>query len=154
MLTPFAPFFVLFCYVIETSSASDMQILNDFLHSLNVSRHTSETIEKLYRLCQVMCDAAKLYLEAKSQQQQDQNMASIGDEFEMYLGQLGFMPAEDQAAYEARNSIGGGSVGGPPRGDVAQIADWYTGNQKMIDLLESDLTHIDPLSWMHQEEQL
>ncbi|OAQ98393.1 hypothetical protein LLEC1_04359, partial [Akanthomyces lecanii] len=79
LLTPFAPFFVLFCYVIETSSADDLKILKEFVASLALARDSSEAVEKLYRLCQVMYDVLTLYVEAKSsQQQQDSSGGSHG----------------------------------------------------------------------------
>ncbi|POR34331.1 Putative transcriptional regulatory protein C11D3.07c [Tolypocladium paradoxum] len=146
LLTPFAPFFVLFCYVIETSSLDDLKVLQEFVASLDGARDSSETIEKLCRLCQVMCDVASLYVEAKSQQQEDQTMAPIGDEFEMYLSQLGFMSTEDQAMAHAQDN------GGPPpaNGQVAQIADWFSGNRNMMGLLEEDLSQIESYRWMQQ----
>ncbi|KJZ74289.1 hypothetical protein HIM_06295 [Hirsutella minnesotensis 3608] len=144
LLTPFAPFFVLFCYVIETSSADDLKLLQEFVDSLDACRDCSETIDKLYRLTNVMVDAAGLYVEAKARQQQDQTMAPIGDEFEMYLSQLGFMPTEDQAIANAPNTRG------PPiaNGQVAQIADWFSGNRNMMGLLEEDLSQIESFRWM------
>lgn len=143
MLTPFAPFFVLFCYVIETSSSTDLEILKDFVASLDKAREASETVGNLYRLCQVMTDVAVLYLEAKSQQQ-DQNMVPIGDEFDMYLSQLGFMPVEDLTMGNAGDASGAVQGQGP----VAQIADWFSGSRNMIGLLEEDLSQMDSSSWM------
>ncbi|TWU71352.1 hypothetical protein ED733_002923 [Metarhizium rileyi] len=149
LLTPFAPFFVLFCYVIETGSLDDLRLLQEFVDSLDEARDASETIEKLYRLCQVMCDVAGVYVEAKSQQQRDETMVPIGDEFEMYLSQLGFMPTEDHAMADTN------SGGGPPplSNQAAQIADWFSGNRNMMGLLEEDLSHIDPYRWMQQQQQ-
>ncbi|PHH90830.1 hypothetical protein CDD83_2542 [Cordyceps sp. RAO-2017] len=145
LVTPFAPFFVLFCYVIETSSLDDLQLLQEFVSSLDGSRETSETIDKLYRLTQVMVDVASLYVEAKSQQQDDHTMVPIGDEFEMYLSQLGFMPTEDQPMAQApQNSRAPLSV----NGQVAQIADWFSGNRNMMGLLEEDLSQIESYRWM------
>ncbi|KAG6072724.1 hypothetical protein E4U16_005160 [Claviceps sp. LM84 group G4] len=149
LLTPFAPFFVLFCYVIETASLDDLRLLQEFVESLNEARDASESIDKLYRLCQVMCDVAGLYVEAKSQQQQDQNMVPIGDEFEMYLGQLGFMPTEDQAMTNSGdNEAGSASL----TSQAAQIADWFSGNRNMMGLLEEDLSHIGSFPWMQQHQ--
>lgn len=54
-----------------------------------------------------MCDVASLYVKAKSQQQQDHTMIPVGDEFEMYLGHLGFMPSEDQTMANAGNATTG-----------------------------------------------
>ncbi|GAB0137523.1 hypothetical protein EsDP_00005783 [Epichloe bromicola] len=149
LLTPFAPFFVLFCYVIETASLDDLRLLQEFVDSLDEARDASETIDKLYRLCQVMCDMASLYVEAKSQQQQDHTTIPIGDEFEMYLGQLGFMPSEDQTMASAGNTTTGPAA---LSGQAAQIADWFSGNRNMIGLLEEDLSHIHSYRWMQQQQ--
>lgn len=149
MLTPFAPFFVLFCYVIETSSFADLKVLQDFVDSLEGARGLSEPIDKLYRLCRVMCDIATLYVEAKAQQQQDENSIPIGDEFEMYLSQLGFIPTEDQAMANANPNDPGAPIQGSNQ--VAQLADWFFGSRNMIGLLEEDLSQIDSHKWMSDE---
>ncbi|RDA94922.1 hypothetical protein CP533_0178 [Ophiocordyceps camponoti-saundersi (nom. inval.)] len=146
LLIPFAPFFVLFCYVIETSSPDDLKPLHEFVASLAESRGCSESVDKLYRLTQVMVDIASLYVEAKSQQQDDQAMVPIGDEFEMYLSQLGFMPTEDHTMSNTPNADGKGLTA--VNGQVAQIADWFSGNMNMMGLLEEDLSQIDSYRWM------
>ncbi|KAM3540993.1 hypothetical protein ARSEF1564_006088 [Beauveria bassiana] len=169
LLTPFAPFFVLFCYVIETSSADDLKILKEFVASLALARDSSEAVEKLYRLCQVMYDVLTLYVEAKSAQQQHQQdggggsnghgVVPIGDEFEMYLSQLGLMPMEDQTMTGAAHDGSGGGVhpNGQPTAagsqvphnpQVAQIADWFVNNRNMMGLLEEDLSHIESYRWL------
>lgn len=157
LLTPFAPFFVLFCYVLETCSADDLKILKEFVASLALARDSSEAVEQLYRLCQVMYDVLTLYVEAKSQQQQDQVVVPMGDEFEMYLNQLGLMPMEDQTMTGAggagaghEGGVQGAAAGGqvPHNPQVAQIADWFVNNRNMMGLLEEDLSHIESYRWM------
>ncbi|KFA73291.1 hypothetical protein S40288_07245 [Stachybotrys chartarum IBT 40288] len=144
LLTPYAPFFVLFCYVIETSSQDDLRILHDFVASLETARQESETVENLYRLCQVMHDVASLYVEAKAQQQQDQTMIPIGDEFEMYLSQLGVMPNGQQAVAPA------GVLAADHLGPNLKMTDWLAGSYNMIGLLEEDLSQMDGYRWMQQ----
>ncbi|KAL7892790.1 hypothetical protein HDV63DRAFT_398114 [Trichoderma sp. SZMC 28014] len=152
LLTPFAPFFVLFCYVIETSSLADLQVLQDFVNSLEGAKGLSEPIDKLYLLCKVMFDIAKLYVEAKTQQQQDENSVSIGDEFEMYLSQLGFIPNEDQVMTNASTNDAGVPAQGS--GQVSQLADWFFGSRNMIGLLEEDLSQIDSHRWMQTDDEM
>jgi hypothetical protein len=133
--------------VIETSSQEDLGILAQFVESLRSARDASETVEKLYRLCQVMYETAALYVEAKAKQQQDGNMAPIGDEFQMYLSQLGLMPVDDQpmAAPDATQ---------PAQMNAqmvqAQVADWFLSSQKMFGLLDEDLPQMDNFQWMQQ----
>jgi hypothetical protein len=143
MLTPFAPFFIMFCYIIETSSQEHLQLLKDFVASIKALRHVSETIEKLYRLFQVMLEIAIVYVEAKSQQQEDQTMIPIGDEFDMYLSQLGLVHPDGLSIDPAADNAGRLRQGHP-----AQAGDWFLGNRNMFGLLEEDLSNIDPSGWM------
>lgn len=156
MLTPFAPFFVLFCHVIETLSAEDLHILQEFVTSIETLRDGSETIGKLCRVFQMYRDVAVMYVEAKSQHQEDQTMVPIGDEFDLYLGQLGFMPVDDQGMDHATQpsasnpmlAPGGGS------GQAVQMADWFSGSRNMFGLLEEDLSQIDAARWMPSEPSM
>lgn len=136
MLTPFAPFFILFCYVIETSSKEDLTILQNFAATLDLSRDASEASQKFAHLCRVMCEVLTLYVEAKSHQSEDQTMRPIGDEFEMYLSQLGFMPTAEQQAAPM------GSVPGqmPGSQQSALVGDWFSGSMNMMGLVEEDLS--------------
>lgn len=152
MLTPFAPYFVLFCHIIETLSSSDLKILQDFVSSIETLRDASETVDKLCRVFQVYRDVAMVYVEAKSQQQEDQTMIPIGDEFDMYLSQLGFMPGvEDTSGNMQVPSAqqAGPMPMGPGGGQAAQMADWFSGSRNMFGLLEEDLSQIDP-RWQPQ----
>lgn len=141
MLVPFAPFFILFCYIIETLSVEDLKLLEGFVASIDKLREASETVEKLYRVFQVMRDVAVVYVEAKSQQQGDQTMIPIGNEFDMYLSQLGFMPTDDQTMVDQTNPQVQSNM-------QAQMAGWFSGNRNMFGLLEEDLSQIDADRWM------
>lgn len=152
MLTPFAPFFVLFCHIIETLSLSDLKILQDFVASIENLRDSSETVDKLCRVFQVYRDVAVVYVDAKSQQQEDQTMIPIGDEFDMYLSQLGFMPGVEDTSggMQAPNAQQAGMMPmGPGGGQAAQMAGWFSGSRNMFGLLEEDLSQIDP-RWQPQ----
>lgn len=143
-MTPFAPFFVLFCYVVETLSAEDLRLLSDFSTSIGETSDASETMQKLSRLCQVMSNVAALYVEAKSQQQEDQTMAPIGDEFDVYLSQLGFMPVMDPNM----NTAGGDpNAAFQDNSQVAQMADWMSGSRNLLGLLEQDISQLGGPQW-------
>lgn len=144
MIVPFAPFFVIFCHVIETLSADDLRILEEFVVSMEQLRDASETVEKLYRLFQVMRDVAVVYVETKSQQQRDRTMIPIRDEFDMYLSQLGLISPEDQTMVEPN------AQGQQIQQQASQMAGWFSGNRNMFGLIEEDLSQIDSNSWMHQ----
>lgn len=148
LLTPFAPFFVLFCFVIETLSPQDLELLKEFCSTLEATYGSSEAAEKLWRLCNVMCNVAMLYVEAKSQQQEDQTMIPIGDEFDMYLSQLGIMPNEEQGAMAFTGDPSGAVAGNH---QVAQMAEWFSGSRNLMGLLEQDLSQIGGPNWQQQQ---
>ncbi|KAF5678495.1 C6 transcription factor [Fusarium heterosporum] len=144
VLTPFAPFFVLFCFVIETMSAKDLSLLKEFSTSIEETSDASETMQKLSRLCNLMSNVAALYVEAKSQQQEDQTMVPIGDEFDVYLSQLGFMPVMDPNM----NAAGGDpNAAFAESSQVTQMADWMSGSRNLLGLLEQDISQIGGPQW-------
>lgn len=150
MLTPFAPFFVLFCHVVETLSASDLHVIQEFVASIEAMQDSSETIAKLCRVFQVYRDVAVVYVEAKSHQQEDQTMVPIGDEFDMYLSQLGFVPQGDMSMAQPNQPTSAQGNMYPAGGQVAQMGDWFSGSRNMFGLLEEDLSQIDVNKWMSQ----
>ncbi|KAI1137536.1 fungal-specific transcription factor domain-containing protein [Hypoxylon sp. FL0543] len=136
LYAPFIPFIVIFCLVIETSSADDLQRLADFVQSLEAAVDLSHSIGKLHQLCQVLYNVAQLYIEAKAQQPVDRDMGPVGNEFNMYLSQLGFMPVDE--------SMGNFDVS---MAQTTQLGDWFSGNNYVMGLLEEDLSGIDPSGW-------
>lgn len=143
MLTPFAPFFVLFCHVIETSSSRDSQLLQAFVTTLENAKDASETAEKLHRLCRVMLNVALLYVEAKTQQSQGYNPQFDMQQFDEPLGQLGIMP-DDQMMVNAGDEFGAMQGGG-----MAYLGDFFSGSSGMTRLVENqDLLQIDLSSWL------
>lgn len=137
LYAPFVPFIVIFCHVIETSDADDLQRLAEFVASLRGSCGASEPIDKLYRLCQVLHNVAALYVKAKAKQQQDHDMALIGNDFDMYLSQLGLVPQVD-----VPNSGIDGEMAA-----ASNLSDWFSGGRDMMDLLETDLSMFHPEPW-------
>lgn len=114
MLTPFAPFFVLFCHFIETPDTNDMELLRRFTESLDSLKDASKTAEKLYRLCRAMWDVACAYHEDTYFQGippgQSDMERSFGNEFDMYLDQLDF--SIDPSVNNAQ---------------ISEIGDWFFG---------------------------
>ncbi|KAI3400730.1 hypothetical protein diail_1939 [Diaporthe ilicicola] len=110
LYAPFVPFIVIFCHIIETSNMADLQRLRDFIASLEPTCAVSEGVDKLHRLFSVLQNVATLYVEAKtkanSSEPQDTDMAPIGNEFDVYLSALGFMPVDgDLSAAQAQAQV-------------------------------------------------
>ncbi|GES58084.1 fungal-specific transcription factor domain protein [Aspergillus terreus] len=156
LYSPFVPFIVLFCHVINSSSETDLQRLEEFVASLQPNCALSEAISRLYRLCQVLSNIAKLYLEAKAQTQTQEDQA-IGQEFDTYLSALGLAPASveygDPRPATARTVPAGSTDIMPgvetqlPHVAPSALRNWYSGNQHMMGLLEEDLSLFDPSVW-------
>ncbi|KAJ5099699.1 transcriptional regulator family: Fungal Specific TF [Penicillium argentinense] len=93
-LSPFVPFIVIFCHVIVTSDQKDLTRLEDFIASLRPLCPFSQSVDRLHSLCSVLGTVARLYVEAKSRTQtgEDQTLASVGEEFDVYLSALGLAP--------------------------------------------------------------
>lgn len=120
---------------------------------------TSEAVAKLHRICQVLHNVASLCIRAKAQRRRDpelrdQDMAMVGDNIDMYLSQLGFMPhyggQSSQGAAAAQFGEGGDVAGaGPDFGasHASDLGNWFSGNTHILGLLEEDLSEFEPQLW-------
>ncbi|KAE8348322.1 hypothetical protein BDV28DRAFT_143800 [Aspergillus coremiiformis] len=157
LYSPFVPFIVLFCHVIESSSYSDFTRLEDFVNSLQANCSLSQAIAKLHRLCQALSNVAKLYIEAKAQAQTQENedLASVGQEFDVYLSALGLAPTQTDAGevrwhgptpepISGKLREGTEGQGFPAAMSQTTLGSWFSWNQHMMGLLEEDLSLFDP----------
>ena len=147
----------------------------EFVESLAPVCSISEAIGKLHRVTQVLSNVAQLYVEAKSQQLQDQDMTMVGNDFDMYLSQLGFISAQEggggvggsnaqggegmnggevpskasSAGDGGANTIGGGVgfAGMDINQHTSQLGNWFSGNRTILGLVEADLSEFEPRGW-------
>lgn len=109
---PFTPFIVIFCYVIQENESSDLDSLFDFVASLESCRTISEGADRLYKMCHMFSQIAKLYVQAKTQEKTTRTQAgaqgsqtdyyttadgthldlNASNSFDPYLNALGLMP--------------------------------------------------------------
>ncbi|KAL2257532.1 hypothetical protein VTK26DRAFT_9511 [Humicola hyalothermophila] len=120
---PFFPVIVLFCHIVETSDdGDDLARLAAFVDSLQPVCAASESVAKLHRVCQVLHNVASLCVRARAQRLRDplgqhgQDMAMVGNNIDMYLSQLGFMPPpppqpQPQPQQQQQQQFGGGGGG-------------------------------------------
>lgn len=104
-------FIVIFCNIIQNVDDADLPSLNNFASSLESCRTLSEGADKLYKMCRLFCQVAKLYLQAKNQDNTAQSQAYMPNQsnyytsangtqfdvnnmtdFDPYLSALGLMP--------------------------------------------------------------
>ncbi|KAF1812100.1 hypothetical protein P152DRAFT_449879 [Eremomyces bilateralis CBS 781.70] len=151
---PFTPYMVLFCHVIASNDDSDLQLLESFVQSLKPSKPQSEGIEKMYRLCYVFHQVAKLYVDS-GRKAVEMDLSSLetpgnaaadinfsyghgqGNAFDPYAFALAFVP----------NAPFAGDVSGdvpvvPTDGDampIDSLGDWFNSHQHIMSLLENDI---------------
>lgn len=113
----------------------------------------SEAIDKLYRLCHVLGSIARLYVEAKTQAQyqEDRHLASVGEEFDAYLSALGLAPGLSMAAPAA--AVEGGAGGAGP-GVPEAATTGFTGQGPAVFGDGSGLISQDSSAAMNQTMQL
>jgi hypothetical protein len=111
LLTVNFSFIVIFCNAIQNTDPTDLPSLQDFVTSLESCRTLSEGANKLYKMCHLFLRVAKLYLQAKTQDNTYQSQAYHSDQpryyttadgsqldlnsmtqFDPYLSALGLMP--------------------------------------------------------------
>ena len=133
MMTPFT---VVFSHIIGDTEAvtatEDLQLLQDFVATLEPARKLCEGTDKFSQLCNVFCDAAKAYLEVKrTKNKQDVviNTSAI-DEFDQVLADMGL------ATTVSNNNLGHFANGASTTTDSLQ--DWYNANSSLYNLLDQD----------------
>ncbi|KAH7071970.1 fungal-specific transcription factor domain-containing protein [Paraphoma chrysanthemicola] len=108
---PFTPFIVIFCNAIQNTDPTDLPSLQEFVDSLESCRALSEGADRLYKMCRLFLQIAKLYLQAKTQTvaipsqtfsptqpnyytTADGNNLDVNSmtQFDPYLSALGLMP--------------------------------------------------------------
>lgn len=97
-----------------------------------------------------------LYVEAKSKaaQQQDTDMAPIGNEFDVYLSALGFMPVDDASGLSAAAAHGGmaGATTSPTSAGGAEAAASGSGGGRFA--AATTANHANAVAMQHQTNQL
>jgi len=142
---------VIFCHAITIYSSDDLDLLAAFVESLKpLPDIESEGADKLYRLCFVFHQVAKLYVEAKAQeartQAQSQTNLTAEAAFDPYLSMLGFAPNQAQylaPAWPATTDIAADWSGGTNFGLNGNIQDWFSGNSNIMGLLDQDVDYLN-----------
>ena len=158
--TPFTPFLVIFCHIIETQSTSDLTMLGDFLQTLQPARGISSAIEKMFLVCDVFHRVAKLFIGAAARdpsfpnpttpdqptqtqlrKELDPFMTRIGinNAYDAGLNGNGFCPytasTQPNATYDINAFASGGNMG-----------EWFSEDQLITTLLGNDFNFMDPNS--------
>ncbi|KAI1469858.1 uncharacterized protein F4812DRAFT_450270 [Daldinia caldariorum] len=154
LFSPFIPFIVLFCCVLETGDEGDLARMQAFVSSLETASEHSSVIAKHHILFQGFHNVAVRYKELKSAStpvQQEQEELRL--EMDSFLSELGFQTQAGSTAANATQDMalerpsgarfGEGVQSDMPKEyqDVEQalrLPRWYTMNQQIIGLLDND----------------
>ncbi len=159
--TPLTPFTGVVCNVIANpeSSQEDLQLLEDFVASLQPAVPLSEGVEKFHQLCSIFVNVARAYVRAKARQRhanertEDHNYSqalqpAMG-EFDDLSAALGFFGPDFTASQDlAMGSESGMDVSDGLNHGIADPAlkpsllDWQSGNVSLYGLLEQDLNDL------------
>ncbi|OHW96910.1 fungal specific transcription factor domain-containing protein [Colletotrichum incanum] len=160
LFTPFIPFIVIFCQVIETQEKTDLNRLGAFVASIQPAAAASDAAAKLYRLFQVLHNVAARYVEL-SGPYNGQPQAS--EEMDMYLKLLGVPHGEESNVSEqhrqgfahdlegdfAQAACGDGTSTGEVQtgpmvmnpmmrmGNGAQLEEWFYRNQALMQSVQT-----------------
>lgn len=104
LFSPLIPFMVIFSHSIETCDRNALKVLSSFVKSLESSVPLSEGIARIHSLVQVLYNVVVIYIEAKENSVRNQNLVPVGNEFDMYLGQLGFISPQVDATMGNTNT--------------------------------------------------
>ncbi|WQF79089.1 hypothetical protein CDEST_04103 [Colletotrichum destructivum] len=155
LFTPFIPFIVIFCQVIETQDETDLSRLGAFVTSIQPAATVSDAAGKLCRLFQVLHNVAARYVD-RSGPYDDQPQAT--EEMDMYLRLLGVHHGEEGNVSEhqrqgfahdldgnfAQAACGDGTSTGEVQagpmvmnpmmrmGNGAQLEEWFYRNQALM----------------------
>ena len=105
----------------------------------------SLAMERFHRTSKILYQVAALYVEAKEKScepQYDVDMSIVGNNFDVYLSQLGFISPQPHTASGGRAPL---ETSGMPTSDLAstQLSDWFSGNNYIMGLMEEDILDVD-----------
>ena len=155
--TPFTPFLVIFCHIIETQSTSDLAMLGDFLQTLQPARGKSSAIEKMFLVCDVFHRVAKLFIGAAARDPNFSNpttpdqptQTQLRKELDPFMTRIGINNAYDAGFNGAGFDTYAGSAQPNAGFDMnafpsGNMGEWYSEDQLITTLLGNDFNFMDP----------
>ncbi|KAF1997763.1 hypothetical protein P154DRAFT_547189 [Amniculicola lignicola CBS 123094] len=167
---PFTPFIVVFCNAITQCDPTDLGSLSDFVLSLEPCRTIAEGADKLYKMCHLFLQVAKIYVEAKTKEKEAHQASTAAGQdgfydtaeggqsmdfstmtqFDPYLSALGLVPNSGwplpaypaMEGFQGMDGLGTGVPGGQA-GSRNTVQDWFSGSRYIMGLMEDDVNMPD-----------
>ncbi|KAK1978354.1 fungal-specific transcription factor domain-containing protein [Colletotrichum cereale] len=150
LFSPFIPFIVLFCQVIETQDREDLARLHSFVVFLQETATMSDAAGKMSRLFQVLYSVALRFVEFRATTPQSrQTQASA--EMDAYLAALGFPPkgtGEERQQTQQLAAFNQDTGHAPELLSVPSIAGMS------VDVMDEGMRPGNPMMWMTNAAQL
>jgi len=166
---PLTPFTGIFYNVLANpqTSQEDLQLLEDFVASLEPARRLSDGIDKFYQLCAIYVKVTQAYVRAKAQQQPPSNynpalqiplqvpqpvMGEINEHVSA-AGPYGLPKTIDANGADLADGTVSGSVTldiseqQEHLFDMSNLPDWYSGNVSLYGLLDQDFNDMDEMAF-------
>jgi hypothetical protein len=126
--TPFVPFSILFTRTIQVVDFTDLDRLERFAASLQPEAG-AESITHPHRLYELLCQAARLYLESSAALTLTDE-SDVGASVPSYSNDVDFanMGMETDGGWMSSES------------QNMDLSDWYQGNQEILRMLDMDIT--------------
>ncbi|KAI1392962.1 uncharacterized protein F4822DRAFT_146949 [Hypoxylon trugodes] len=131
MHIPFVPFSILFTRAIQLLDFADLARLENFATSLGPGTDSSESFTHPYRLYDLLCKAARIYIDRNIPSSSTD--ATLVDNPSISLGQFDFGSIVPDAGM-----VEGGNLG-IDDAQMYDLSDWYYSNQQIMNLLDEDL---------------
>ncbi len=122
---PFVPFSILFTYAVRLLDVDVLECLDRFAASLQPGATSAESTAQPYRLYTVLCQAARLYIEAHT--------SLLPTDPTLILDESCIVPTNTGTTTTADGDSG---FDVPAYG----LDEWYYGNQQLMDMLEEDFS--------------
>ncbi|KAF5689906.1 fungal specific transcription factor factor domain-containing protein [Fusarium circinatum] len=144
LFSPFIPFIVIFCHVIETQDEADLNRLQDFVTSIESASSISEPAAKIQRLFQVLYKIAMAYLKFR-------HSTSLVDgcqdssKIDGYLDALGFSSTSSGISSRPDHLLA-------QRGNSNMEVE--NNGRTGLDTLSGDLRAMNPMMWTSNSAEL
>ncbi|KAK1990061.1 fungal-specific transcription factor domain-containing protein [Colletotrichum falcatum] len=154
LFSPFIPFIVLFCQVIETQDREDLARLHSFVLFLQETATMSDAAGKMSRLFQVLYSVALRFVEFRATTTQSrQTQASA--EMDAYLAALGFPPKgtaeERQQQQQHHQQL---STFNQTTSHAPELLTIPGTTGMSVDTMDEDMRPGNPMMWMTNATQL
>lgn len=134
--SPFTPFIILFCHVIETSGASDLEHMRSLVETLEStsSSNPQNTCDKQRRLFKALYDVAAKYVEVKARSDCGEGVVSWPMAWQQYEDGVGLLDGLEGPTALQNAAFGDMDV----EIDLpsAELWDWFNKNQSILKMLE------------------